>query len=99
MKEVAMSDIIQIAFVVLGIGIAILILGVIRAVVLWYFGITKIHDNQADIIHYLKLIAERTKQDNKSDLAVPGLRVNPPEPPTKTIQAQSTKSSPYDLTR
>ena len=39
--------------------ILLILLG--RRFVLWYFGITQIHDNQAEIIKQLKIIAGQTR--------------------------------------
>lgn len=94
-----MSDIIQIAFWILMAGLAILVFVVVRSVVLWYFGIQKIHDNQEETNRLLKILVEGSEPESKGDLGVPGLRVNPPNVSPKTIQVQSTKPSPYDLTR
>ncbi len=55
-----MSDVIQIAFVVMAIGVGFILLAMGRALVLWYFGIQKIHDNQAEAIRYLRSSPTKT---------------------------------------
>jgi hypothetical protein len=65
-KGVIMSDVIQIAFVVMAIGVGFVLLAIGRALVLWYFGIQKIHDNQAETIRLLKVIANQNSTKHHS---------------------------------